>query len=88
MIGMIIIMPVLQLFLFAYVASTDVTNIATAVLDEDRTVTSRALVEQFIRSGYFVYTALTWTARRRSTGCSTPATRNSSSISRAASPKR
>ncbi len=55
MIGMIIIAPVLQLFLFAYVASTDVKNISTAVLDEDHTVTSRALVDQFIRSGYFIY---------------------------------
>ncbi len=55
MIGMILVMPVLQLFLFAYVASTDVTNITTAVLDEDRTATSRALIEQFIRSGYFDY---------------------------------
>lgn len=55
MLGMIVILPVLQLFLFGYVVSTDVKNIATAVLDEDRTATSRALVEQFIQSGYFVY---------------------------------
>jgi ABC-2 type transport system permease protein len=55
MIGMIIIMPVLQLFLFAYVASTDVKNISMAVLDEDRTVNSRALVDKFVQSGYFIY---------------------------------
>lgn len=56
MIGMVIILPVLQLFLFAYIASTDVKNITTAVLDEDHTVTSRALIDQFMRSGYFVRT--------------------------------
>lgn len=55
MIGMIIMLPVIQLFLFAYVASTDVTNITMAVLDENRTATSRALIDQFVRSGYFIY---------------------------------
>ena len=55
MLGMLIIFPVIQLFLFGYAVGTDVKNIATAVLDEDRTATSRQLVEQFINSGYFVY---------------------------------
>lgn len=55
MIGMIVITPLLQLFLFGYALTTDVRHIHTAVLDEDRTAQSRGLVEAFVRSGYFQY---------------------------------
>jgi len=50
-----IVAPVLQLLLFGYAVTTDVNHVATAVLDEDHTSTSRALIDQFIRSGYFGY---------------------------------
>ena len=33
----------------------DITHIATAVYDEDRTATSREFIERFIASGYFDY---------------------------------
>lgn len=53
---MLLMASIIQLFVFGYGVSTDVNHITTAVLDEDRTSDSRALTDQFIRSGYFVYT--------------------------------
>jgi ABC-2 type transport system permease protein len=49
----ILVMPVIQLFIYGYAVSTDVRHVATALLDEDRTAESRALAEKFVRSGYF-----------------------------------
>jgi len=45
--------PVLQLFLFGYVVTTDVNNISTAIYDLDRTQESRELVRRLESSGYF-----------------------------------
>jgi ABC-2 type transport system permease protein len=45
--------PVVQLLVFGYAATTDVRNIATAVLDRDNSVASRELVGRFVHSGYF-----------------------------------
>jgi len=45
--------PLLQLFMFGYVATTDVNHIATAVYDLDRTQQSRELLKKFEASGYF-----------------------------------
>ena len=50
---LVLIAPVFQLFIFGYSVTTDVSHINTAVLDEDRTSASRALVERFVRSRYF-----------------------------------
>ncbi len=47
--------PIFQLFIFGYATSTDVNNISTAVLDQDRTSASRQFVDSFIHSGYFDY---------------------------------
>jgi ABC-2 type transport system permease protein len=55
MIGLTLIAPVFQLFLFGYAVSTDVNQIALAVLDEDHTAASRALVASFVGSDYFTY---------------------------------
>ncbi len=55
MMGMLIIAPIIQLFLFGYAVSTDVNNITMAVLDQDKTHTSRKLIETFVSSGYFEY---------------------------------
>jgi len=52
---LVLVAPVLQLFVFGYSVTTDVTHISTAVLDEDRTSASRALTERFVRSRYFDY---------------------------------
>lgn len=50
------LMPILQLILFGYVVAADVKNLSTAVVDLDRTSTSRALEASFGASDYFVVT--------------------------------
>ena len=51
--------PILMLFLFGYAVSTDVTGVRMAVLDEDRSQTSRAFIERFTSTEHFVpYTYL------------------------------
>lgn len=55
MLGVIFLSPIIQTFLFSYAVSTDVTHIAMAVRDMDRTAQSRALVDRFLASGYFDY---------------------------------
>ena len=45
--AIIIVMPIMQLFLLGYAATTDVRNIALAVWDQDRTPASRALIAAF-----------------------------------------
>ncbi|MDD3826343.1 MAG: ABC transporter permease [Anaerolineae bacterium] len=47
------LIPVVQLLLLGYAATTDVKHLRTAVLDQDRTPRSRALVEAYRASGYF-----------------------------------
>jgi ABC-2 type transport system permease protein len=48
--------PVIQLVMFGYAVNTDIRNTATFVVDHDRTAESRALVEAFQATGYFVVT--------------------------------
>lgn len=55
-------LPVFLLLFFGYAINWDVTDIALAVRDEDRTQRSRALVEAFEESGYFRVAA--WLDRR------------------------
>ncbi len=47
------LLPVMQLFLMGYAATTDVEHLRTMVLDADRTAQSRALVEAYRASNYF-----------------------------------
>ncbi len=47
------LIPVIQLFLLGYAATTDVDHLRTAVLDADRTARSRALIEAYRASDYF-----------------------------------
>lgn len=49
----IFISPVIQLILFGYAVNTDVHNVATALVDHDRTAESRELVDALTASGYF-----------------------------------
>ncbi|MEX2466857.1 MAG: ABC transporter permease, partial [Gemmatimonadota bacterium] len=49
----IFVSPIIQLILFGYAVNTDVRNVATLLVDHDRTPESRALVESFTASGYF-----------------------------------
>jgi ABC-2 type transport system permease protein len=45
--------PILQLVLFGYAVNTDVRDVATAVVDRDRTPVSRELIDALTASGYF-----------------------------------
>lgn len=49
----ILIMPIMQLFLLGYAATTDVKNIAIAVWDQSQTTQSRALLDSFRAADYF-----------------------------------
>jgi ABC-2 type transport system permease protein len=53
MFGLILIMPLIQLAVFGYVVSTDITDIDTAVCDYDQSAESHAYVEHIVSSGYF-----------------------------------
>jgi ABC-2 type transport system permease protein len=49
----IFVSPIIQLILFGYAVNTDVRNVATAVVDHDRSAASRELVAALTASGYF-----------------------------------
>jgi ABC-2 type transport system permease protein len=46
--------PIIMLVVFGYAATTDVTLIRMAVLDEDKNQLSRGLIERFVSSNYFL----------------------------------
>jgi ABC-2 type transport system permease protein len=46
--------PVIQMIILGYAATTDVRNVPLAVLDQDRTRQSRALIDAFVQSGQFM----------------------------------
>ena len=50
---LIIVMPILQLFLLGYAATTDVKNISLAVWDQSQSAQSRALLDAFRAANYF-----------------------------------
>lgn len=49
-----LVIPIMQLFLLGYAATTDVKNIPLAVWDQNRTPASRALLDAFRAADYFV----------------------------------
>lgn len=49
------LLPVLLVVIFGYAISWDVTDIKTAVLDQDRSAKSRELLDAFRASGYFTF---------------------------------
>ena len=51
--AIIFLTPIIQLLLFGYAVTTDVTNVKTAFLDLDRTVETRELARRIESSGYF-----------------------------------
>jgi len=51
-----IMMPVIQLLIFGYIASTDIKNVRTALIDRDLTPASRAYVKVLQNTGKFVIT--------------------------------
>jgi len=50
---LIIVMPMIQLFLLGYAATTDVKNISLAVWDQSRSPQARALLDAFRSANYF-----------------------------------
>jgi ABC-2 type transport system permease protein len=53
MLRVAMVMPVIQLLMFGYIASTDIKNIPTAIMDEDRTSLSRAYIQTIKNTGNF-----------------------------------
>jgi ABC-2 type transport system permease protein len=53
MLGIIIGIPLIQTLVFGYVVSTDVNDVPTAVVDFDRSASSRELLSAFSASGHF-----------------------------------
>lgn len=53
MFGIVLLMPVLELFIFGYVVATEVDDVALAVCDYSQSAESRAYVDQLTESGYF-----------------------------------
>lgn len=51
---LLFIMPMLYLIMFGYVVGSDVRNLPTAIVDQDRTETSRSIADAFENSGYFI----------------------------------
>jgi len=51
---MTLLMPIIQMILLGYAANSDVKNVPLAVLDQSRSSQSRALLDAFRTTGYFV----------------------------------
>ncbi len=51
--GLILVMPIIQMFLLGYAATTDIRNVPLAVWDQSRTPESRALLDAFRAADYF-----------------------------------
>jgi len=47
------LMPIIQLFIYGYAITFDVTNIATVVYDQDKSRLSRQFIEEFSATDYF-----------------------------------
>ena len=62
----LLIPPMIQMVLFGYAATFEVFNVATAVLDQDHTQESRALLDRFVKSSRFSVTKVA--ADRRELG--------------------
>ena len=53
MIPVIFVAPVVQILVFGFAVNTDVTDVPTLLVDQDRSASSRELVSRFTASGYF-----------------------------------
>jgi len=51
--ALILVMPIIQLFLLGYAATTDVRNVPIAIWDQSRSSESRALLDAFRAADYF-----------------------------------
>jgi ABC-2 type transport system permease protein len=59
MLKLLILAPVIQVIIFGYVATTDITHVKTLVCDEDNSALSRDLAGRFAHTEYFDLAALT-----------------------------
>jgi len=53
MIPVIFVAPIVQITVFGFAVNTDVSNVPTVLVDQDRSSASRELVSRFVESGYF-----------------------------------
>jgi len=53
MLGLILVLPLVQLFLLGYIFSTDVRDLPLAVFDQSHSAEGRALLEAFRAADYF-----------------------------------
>jgi ABC-2 type transport system permease protein len=53
MLRVALMMPLIQLVVFGYIASTDIKNISMAIMDEDRSSMSRAYIQSIKNTGNF-----------------------------------
>jgi ABC-2 type transport system permease protein len=49
----VLVLPIMQLLLFAYAISFDVKNVATVIIDQDRTQASRSYIQAYSASEFF-----------------------------------
>ncbi|MEW9668511.1 ABC transporter permease [Ammoniphilus sp. 3BR4] len=54
-IAIALVMPIMMILLFGYAVNTDVDHLPTAVWDQDRSLHSRELIQQFINTEYYDY---------------------------------
>ena len=59
----LLVPPLIQMILFGYAATFEVFNVSTAVLDQDHTLESRALIDRFVNSSRFKVTTVAGTRR-------------------------
>src|ERR1035437_7376258 len=57
----LLIPPIIQMLLFGYAATFEVFNVSTAMLDQDHTPESRALIAAFVHSSRFDMTTVAQT---------------------------
>ena len=53
MLRVVFMAPLIQMIVLGFAVNTEVTNVPMVLVDQDRTLSSRALVQRFVRSGYF-----------------------------------
>lgn len=51
--AILFVVPVIQMTILAFALTTDVTNISTALVDDDKTLTTREVIAEFVASKYF-----------------------------------
>ena len=55
--ALVFVAPMVQLIIFGYAVSTDVRDVPTVIVDQDRSPASRSLADWITASGYFTITA-------------------------------